>query len=94
MEEKRMKALKLIVTGKVQGVFYRAQTQNQAKQLGIMGSVKNLPDGNVEVVAEGELESMIQFVNWCHRGPLLAKVDKVFTEELPVTGLKEFKIER
>jgi len=89
-----MKALKLIIFGKVQGVFYRAQTQIQAKQLGIFGTVKNLPDGTVQVIAEGELEAMIKFINWCHRGPLLAKVNHVVTEELPLNGFIDFKIER
>ncbi len=65
------------ISGRVQGVFFRANTRRVAKSLGLKGFVRNLPDGRVEAVFEGEEEAVKRAIEWCHRGPPLARVDKV-----------------
>ncbi len=65
------------VSGKVQGVFFRANTADIANRLGVKGWVRNLNNGKVEVLAEGEKEKLNQFLNWLKRGPVWAKVDNV-----------------
>ncbi|UCD84870.1 MAG: acylphosphatase [Deltaproteobacteria bacterium] len=67
----------LYVEGFVQGVFFRAETREEARRLGVTGWVRNLPDGRVEVVGEGEEGSVKGLVNWCHKGPSGARVSKV-----------------
>lgn len=67
----------LFVSGRVQGVFYRDQTQRQANARGVAGWVRNLPDGRVEVVLEGEETAVQEIIAWCHRGPPNAYVTDV-----------------
>ena len=76
-------AMRIIVKGKVQGVFFRATTTEKATQLGLKGWVKNLPDGNVEVMAEGEKENLNKLAEWCKIGTDRSVVDSVEIEELP-----------
>jgi len=64
----------VIVTGKVQGVFYRAETASKAKQLSLTGWVRNLPDGRVEAIFEGEEINVKKIVDFCWRGPPNASV--------------------
>ena len=63
-----------LVSGKVQGVFYRASTGEQARRLGITGYAKNLPDGRVEVLACGEEAKVRDLIDWLWKGPPAAKV--------------------
>ena len=72
-----MEQVHLKISGRVQGVFFRANTQKEAARLKLKGWVRNLPDGGVEAVAEGPPESLDAFVAWCRRGPELARVDDV-----------------
>lgn len=65
------------ISGQVQGVFYRWSTKNQAKKLGITGYVKNLRDGRVEVVAEGEEDKLNELIKFLYKGPKFAKVNDV-----------------
>ncbi len=65
------------ISGKVQGVFFRAHTKQKAEQIGITGWVKNTSDGKVEAVFEGEEPCIQEMLNWCHHGPSHAQVDKV-----------------
>jgi acylphosphatase len=67
----------LLITGRVQGVFYRASAQQEAMRLGLVGEVNNLPDGSVEAVVEGPKERIDEFVDWCRRGPPSADVENV-----------------
>nr|WP_204305112.1 acylphosphatase [Desulfurobacterium thermolithotrophum] len=69
-----IKALHAIISGRVQGVGYRAFTKNKAKLLGLKGFVKNLPDGRVEVYAEGEEEKLYKLLNYLREGFLLSNV--------------------
>jgi acylphosphatase len=72
-----MKRVHLFVSGRVQGVFFRAHTRDLAQKLGLSGFVRNLPDGRVEVVAEGPEEKLQELIEFCHRGPPLAHVTRV-----------------
>ena len=65
------------IYGIVQGVFFRANTRRVAKRLGLKGYVRNLPDGSVEAVFEGERDKVEKAIEWCRRGPPLARVERV-----------------
>lgn len=72
-----MKRVKIIVHGRVQGVFFRANARNIALNLGLKGYAKNLLDGSVEVIAEGEEEKLKRLVEFCKKGPERAEVTQV-----------------
>lgn len=72
-----MKRIHACVSGFVQGVFFRYTTKQKARELSLVGYAKNLSDGRVEVVAEGEEINLIELVNFLHKGPEYAKVEKV-----------------
>ena len=65
----------IFVSGKVQGVFYRENTRKKAEKLGVTGWVKNLRDGRVEAVFEGDKKKVEEMVNWARKGPIWAKVE-------------------
>ena len=67
----------LLISGRVQGVFYRASAQQEAMRLGLAGEIRNLPDGRVEAVVEGPKERIEEFIEWCKRGPPAAEVEHV-----------------
>lgn len=67
----------LIISGRVQGVFFRHNTMKKAVELGLKGWVKNLPDGNVEAVFEGIPKQVHEMIRWCHMGPPSAHVENV-----------------
>jgi acylphosphatase len=67
----------LVVNGRVQGVFFRAETRDQAAVLGLTGWVKNRPDQSVEAVAEGSREKIEKLIDWCRQGPPRAEVSDV-----------------
>jgi acylphosphatase len=67
----------VVVTGRVQGVFFRAETRDRASSLGLAGWVRNNRDGTVEAVFEGDQERVHSMVEWCRRGPAHAHVDDV-----------------
>jgi len=71
---------RVLVSGQVQGVFFRHSAVDEARRLGLAGFVRNLADGRVEVEAEGEPASVEALVRWCHRGPPAARVDDVQVE--------------
>ena len=73
--------LHITVKGRVQGVAFRANTRRQAMKMNIRGFVRNIPSGDVEILAIGEQESLQQLITWCHKGPLLAKVSDVIVNE-------------
>ncbi|OMH40115.1 acylphosphatase [Desulfurobacterium indicum] len=72
-----LKTLHAFVSGKVQGVGYRAFTRSKAKALGLKGFVRNLPDGRVEVVAEGDEEKLEKLLDYLRQGPFFADVKDV-----------------
>lgn len=67
----------IFVSGIVQGVFFRANTKEKANELKINGWVRNLPDGRVEILAEGDEEKIQKLIEWCWKGPEFAKVENV-----------------
>jgi len=75
----------VIISGRVQGVWFRASTKKKAEQLGITGWVRNTFDGNVEAVFEGDEKIIEEMLEWCNHGPPLAKVDNVEVEKQPVS---------
>jgi acylphosphatase len=91
MEEKI--GLHCFVSGRVQGVFFRASTQEEAKALGLTGFAKNLPDGRVEVVACGDKANVLKLYAWLKKGPSNAVVTEVTYEELPWKDYTRFGIQ-
>jgi acylphosphatase len=67
----------VIIHGLVQGVFFRASTRDEAIRLGVGGWVRNLPDGRVQALFEGEKKKVEEIIGWCHKGPSGARVRKV-----------------
>ena len=80
------------IWGTVQGVCFRAYTQKEAHRLGVHGWIKNLPDGRVEGVFEGQVAHVASMLSWCAQGSPWAKVLKVEHAEEPVQGEEGFKI--
>lgn len=76
----------VIISGRVQGVFFRYSIQIEAQKLGVQGWVKNRGDGVVEAVFEGEKEEIQKLVDWCHHGPPGASVKNVEVEWQDYTG--------
>lgn len=72
-----MKRIHLIISGDVQGVWFRHNTNIVGNKLGLRGFVRNLPNGNVEVVAEGDENKLEELIEFCKRGPIGAHVDNV-----------------
>jgi len=70
----------VFVYGEVQGVFFRRTAKSKAEELGIVGWVRNKPDGSVETVAQGLKSGVEKFIVWCKKGPPFAKVEKVEVE--------------
>ena len=88
-----MKRVHVYISGRVQGVFFRAETQHAAVGFSLTGWVRNMADGRVEALFEGENESVDKMLEWCHIGPPAAKVKEVQTEEEPYRGeFQDFSI--
>lgn len=88
-----LRHLRLIVTGLVQGVFYRASTKEIATQLSLVGYVRNLPDGSVEINAQGSAKAVEALHEWAKKGPKSARVDSIKITELPLDEtLKDFLV--
>lgn len=86
--------LLLRIYGRVQGVWFRETARRQAEARGVTGFARNDPDGTVLIEAEGEEAPLNQFVDWCHQGPTLARVDQVDIERGEVKGYKAFEVRR
>ena len=86
---------KLVISGRVQGVFYRQSACDEATRLGLKGWVRNLDSGEVEAVVEGSDAAVESFVGWCHRGPPHARVEAVQVDPYPgEEPLGPFHVER
>jgi len=84
----------VFVTGRVQGVYFRATTEERAESAGVDGWVRNLSDGRVEAVFEGSEEAVASMVEFCHEGPERARVKEVETEYGEPKGADGFRIRR
>jgi acylphosphatase len=81
---------RFLVSGKVQGVWFRASTRQQAVALGLTGEALNLPDGRVEVIACGSNEALDALAKWLWQGPERARVDEVVSEAIPERSFQGF----
>jgi len=87
--------IRAIISGTVQGVFYRASTQNEAKKLELTGFVRNLPDGSVELEVQGDSGEVDRLLEWCRQGPPDSKVTRITSEVISrVPGEGVFEIRR
>ena len=86
------KHLKLKITGKVQGVWYRASFQKEAQKLQVGGFARNEPDGSVYAEVEGDYLILKRLVDWCWKGPELARVSNIIVEEGEVEGYALFEV--
>jgi acylphosphatase len=94
-EMRTMARARVLMGGRVQGVAFRQQAVEEALRLGVTGWVRNLPDGRVEALVEGDKESVDALVAWCRRGPRLARVDEMRVTWEPHRGeFGDFRIAR
>jgi acylphosphatase len=89
-----LQTISITVSGVVQGVYYRQSTKEKALELGVSGIVKNLPDGNVHVLATGTADQLDQLVQWCKQGPKHARVNSVNVEQIDAQEFFGFTIQR
>ena len=87
-----VKRVRVLISGRVQGVFFRACTKEKAEELGLAGWVQNLPDGRVEAVFEGEKSRVDKMVAWCYQGPPASHVAEVEVEQELPQGLNQFEV--
>ena len=90
----KKKHYKIRITGKVQGVFYRASARRKAEELGLTGWIRNEADGSVYAEAEGSDDALQQFVEWCKKGPSEAQVDEVHVQEDALQQFSDFMVRR
>lgn len=88
----RRSRVRIIVAGRVQGVFFRASARDEATRLGTVGWARNEPDGTVLIEAEGAPQALERFTEWCRAGPPEARVKHVEVSPIPPTGEREFVI--
>lgn len=86
--------IQILITGKVQGVYFRQNTREKALNLGISGTVKNINKNKVQVVASGSREQLQQLIDWCAHGPANATVTDIEIKELAPESFTGFTIER
>jgi acylphosphatase len=86
--------ISITVSGLVQGVYYRQSAKEKALELGISGMVKNLPNGNVQILATGTANQLDELVHWCKQGPPHAKVASVDVETMNRQVFMGFVIQR
>lgn len=89
-----MQTISILVKGRVQGVYYRQSAKEMALSLNITGTVRNLPGGDVELIASGEPAQLKELINWCREGPPRAVVTELKTNELPLQRFSGFLIIR
>lgn len=82
---------RLLVSGRVQGVFYRDSCRREVEEKGIAGSARNLPDGRVEVILEGDEDAVERMTEWCRQGSQAARVDSVVVEDQEPQGESSFR---
>lgn len=88
-----MPAARFLVSGRVQGVFFRASTRAEAERLGVRGSATNLADGRVEVIASGTESALSELERWLHAGPPAARVTAVVREEVDDRAGEGFRVD-
>ncbi|MEO6682342.1 MAG: acylphosphatase [Ginsengibacter sp.] len=89
-----METVHLIISGKVQGVFYRASAKKKAEQLNVRGWIKNTPEGNVEATVTGEAGKIQDFIQWCQSGPDKAVIKDIKIYKQDFQEFDAFTIKR
>ena len=89
-----MKAIRIVIHGRVQGVFFRKHTEEQARKLNLHGTVRNLPNGSVEVIAQGDPEAIRELSDWCFKGSPSSKVESVEVFETIIQPFSGFRMIR
>ena len=89
-----MRTVEIIVTGKVQGVFYRQTARDKASAIGLKGYVENLANGNVRIIVTGEDGLIEEFYQWCRTGPRDARVSSITRTTIPLMSFPDFSIRR
>jgi acylphosphatase len=89
-----LKTVSIIISGKVQGVYYRQSTKEIASTLGIKGWVRNMPDDTVSITATGDTDTIERFIEWCKQGPSRAVVTGTIIKDLPLEFFDKFTIAR
>lgn len=91
-DHRAMRRVRVLVSGRVQGVFFRASCAERAAELDLSGWIRNVPDGDVEAVFEGTDSAVERIVRWCRDGPPLARVDRIDVVDEAPTGGSGFRI--
>jgi acylphosphatase len=89
-----METVHLLITGKVQGVFFRDSSKKVAEKLNITGWIKNRQDNKVEAMVSGDEKDVKAFIDWCKSGPERAEVEEVIVSEKEKISFKKFEIKR
>jgi len=92
VDDTEVKRVRVVVSGRVQGVFYRTSCVDEARRRELAGHVRNLPDGRVEAVFEGRDADVDALVAWCGVGPPHARVEAIATSGEPLTGDNGFHV--
>lgn len=87
-----MQRYTIVISGRVQGVFFRQSAKEKAEQFGLAGFACNEPDGTVYIEAEGDPDQLVEFLSWCRQGPNSATVEAVKFSKTPATGYSKFEI--
>ena len=87
-----MPCIRYLIAGRVQGVYFRASTQREARRLGLSGWARNLYDGRVEVIASGSVDALATLERWLLRGPPTAHVTEVITNSADDEGWSDFTV--
>ena len=85
---------RIIIRGRVQGVYFRASAKDKAVELGLTGEVRNMEDESVEVLVAGEAQRVEQLIAWCHKGPPSARVEEVIVSDIEPKAFDGFKVIR
>lgn len=89
-----LQTFSIVVSGKVQGVYYRQSTKEKARELGLTGYVQNMPDSSVMIIVTGTTLQLETLINWCRTGPPRAQVKEVIATEIPLQTFESFFINR
>lgn len=89
-----LQTVSITIKGKVQGVFFRDSTKKKANEFGIVGTVKNMPDGSVHIIATGKPDNLLQLQNWCYIGSEQAIVQDILIERISLCSFDAFQIIR
>lgn len=84
-----MRTLKIVIKGRVQGVGFRFSAQRFAEKSGVKGYIRNLVNGNVEIVVQGDVKALQDLLVWAHRGPSTAEVESVAVEDTNIDKIYE-----